>query len=67
MPFSQVADIIADDDPMRLGIFYIQKQCSNLKKELTTLLSDVGEDIPFGSEAFGVGPDAINFWMGDKR
>ena len=67
MSFGQVADILAEDDPMRIGIYYIQKQCSNLMKEFSCLLPDVEESISFGSEAFGVEPDAINFWMGDQR
>jgi len=67
MSFNEVVDILEADDPMQIGIYYIQKQCSNLMKELSCLLPDVEEDIKFGSEAFGVSPDAINFWMGDKR
>jgi len=67
MTFGDVVDILEADDPFQPGIFYIQKQCSNLMKEFSALLPDVDADISFGTEAFGVPPDAINFWMGDKR
>ena len=43
MSFGEVADILEEDDPMRIGIYYIQKQCSNLMKEFSSLLPDVEE------------------------
>lgn len=49
------------------GIFYIQKQNSNLTDEFSTLLQDVDRGISWGTEAFGKEPDAVNFWMGDRR
>lgn len=30
-------------------------------------MPDVDEDISWASETFDKKPDAINFWMGDKR
>jgi len=67
MKFEDVATILQRNDPFEVGIFYIQKQCSNLLQELSILLPDVAKDISFGSEAFGSQPDAVNFWMGDER
>lgn len=49
------------------GIFYVQKQNSNLTDEFLSIMGDVEEEITWGSEAFGKSPDAVNFWMGDKR
>lgn len=48
-------------------IQYIQKQNSNLTLDFPELLPDVFSDIPFASKAFNKKPDAVNFWMGDKR
>ena len=48
-------------------MFYVQKQNSNLTDEFSDIISDVEEDIPWFSEAIGKQPDAVNFWMGDKR
>ncbi|EDQ92064.1 uncharacterized protein MONBRDRAFT_14782 [Monosiga brevicollis MX1] len=54
--------------PTKPGVFYISHQDSNLTAETefgAQLLADVaGAELPFASEAFGVPPDAINFWMG---
>ncbi|CAL1547398.1 unnamed protein product [Lymnaea stagnalis] len=49
------------------GVFYIQKQNSNLNDEFSTLMKDVDPHVKFGTEAFGAEPDAVNFWMGDER
>ena len=49
------------------GIFYVQKQNSNLSEEFQELYREVGCDISWATEAFGKRPDAVNFWMGDKR
>ena len=49
------------------GVFYIQKQNSNLTEEFVELMGEVDEDIGWASEAFNKKPDAVNFWMGDAR
>ena len=49
------------------GVFYIQKQNSNLTEEFGAIIGDVEGDIPWASQAFGKKPDAVNFWMGDER
>ncbi|KAH3859035.1 bifunctional peptidase and (3S)-lysyl hydroxylase Jmjd7-like [Dreissena polymorpha] len=48
------------------GIFYVQKQNSNLTDEFVSIMGDV-EELSWGSEAFDKKPDAVNFWMGDHR
>ncbi|KRT79661.1 hypothetical protein AMK59_7784 [Oryctes borbonicus] len=48
-------------------ICYIQYQNSNLTGHFKELLPDVGEEIPWASQAFDKSPDAVNFWMGDAR
>ena len=35
--------------------------------EFSEIMCDVEEDISWFSEALGKKPDAVNFWMGDKR
>ena len=45
---------------------YIQKQNSNLTEEFHELFEDISE-LDWASEAFGKKPDAVNFWMGDRR
>ncbi|CAK1543415.1 unnamed protein product [Leptosia nina] len=46
---------------------YIQRQNSNLTEDFKELLQDIDFDVEFASRAFNKKPDAINFWMGDKR
>ncbi|KAL7300206.1 hypothetical protein TKK_0007049 [Trichogramma kaykai] len=48
------------------SIYYIQRQDSNFE-EFSELWRDVDNQISWATEAFGTSPDAINFWMGDKR
>ncbi|XP_072121170.1 bifunctional peptidase and (3S)-lysyl hydroxylase JMJD7 [Mobula birostris] len=48
------------------GVFYIQKQCSNLTEEFPELLKDVESHIPWMTEALGKSPDAVNFWLGES-
>jgi len=50
----------------RKEIFYIQKQNSNLTEEFPEFLQQVSE-LDWASKAFGKEPDAINFWLGDRR
>ncbi|XP_043198143.1 bifunctional peptidase and (3S)-lysyl hydroxylase Jmjd7-like isoform X2 [Amphibalanus amphitrite] len=66
MHFAKFLDIIEEPDKHN-GIFYIQKQNSNLTEEFPELLDGVPADIPWMSEALNKTPDAINFWMGDGR
>lgn len=53
-------------DPCDDEIFYIQRQNSNFENEYPELWRDV-EDLRWATEAFDKNPDAINFWMGDRR
>lgn len=63
---SRFLDII-ENPALASGVFYIQKQNSNLTEEFEEIIEDVEGEIPWASEAFGKKPDAVNFWMGDKR
>lgn len=49
------------------GVYYLQRQNSNLIEELPELLQDIDRHIPWATEAFGSTPDAVNFWAGDGR
>lgn len=49
------------------GVFYIQRQNSNLTEDFPELVSDVGRDVPWATEAFGREPEAANIWIGDRR
>ena len=66
MQFSRFLDIIQNPDSAS-GVFYIQKQNSNLTEEFREIIDDVEPEISWASEAFGKKPDAVNFWMGDER
>ena len=55
------------DNPSSNEVYYIQKQNSNLTDEFKAIFEDVDSEICWASEAFDKTPDAINFWMGDKR
>ncbi|KAJ6667319.1 hypothetical protein lerEdw1_017297 [Lerista edwardsae] len=65
MPFSAFLDIV-EKKVAPPGVFYVQKQCSNLTEEFPELLGDVEPDIPWMSEALGKKPDAVNFWLGES-
>lgn len=49
------------------GVYYMQRQNSNLTDEFPELLEDIEKHIPWATEAFGALPDAVNFWLGDER
>ena len=66
MTMSKFIDIIKNPQKSN-GVFYIQKQNSNLTEEFGDIVMDVEEDIPWATLAFGKKPDAVNFWMGDER
>ncbi|XP_060552824.1 bifunctional peptidase and (3S)-lysyl hydroxylase Jmjd7-like isoform X2 [Ruditapes philippinarum] len=66
MKLSQFLDIL-DKPESAKGVFYVQKQNSNLTDEFVSVMEDVDPEIKWGSDAFGKAPDAVNFWMGDKR
>lgn len=56
------------DDVNDKHVYYIQKQNSNLIEDFPELHEDIDEStLMFASEAFNKQPDAVNFWMGDKR
>lgn len=64
MTFSDVLDIV-EGKVQRRGVFYVQKQCSNLLDELPELTDDVEPHISWMSTALGKRPDAVNFWLGE--
>ncbi|XP_041669257.1 bifunctional peptidase and (3S)-lysyl hydroxylase JMJD7 [Cheilinus undulatus] len=64
MTFSDVLDII-ERKVRRRGVFYVQKQCSNLLDELPELTDDIESHVPWMSTALGRLPDAVNFWLGE--
>ncbi|XP_007891362.1 bifunctional peptidase and (3S)-lysyl hydroxylase JMJD7 [Callorhinchus milii] len=64
MAFEDFLDVI-EGRKARAGVFYIQKQCSNLTDEFPQLLPDLDSHIPWMSEALGKKPDAVNFWLGE--
>lgn len=66
MEFSKFLDILEGKVKER-GIFYVQKQNSNLTEEFQELCADAASDVSWATEAFGKHPDAVNFWMGDER
>ncbi|XP_058255011.1 bifunctional peptidase and (3S)-lysyl hydroxylase JMJD7 isoform X2 [Hemibagrus wyckioides] len=67
MTFSALLDIIEGRNKSS-GVFYVQKQCSNLTEELPELTADVQQaHIPWMSEALGKMPDAVNFWLGEEQ
>ena len=52
MSMTQFLDIM--DEPSSVsGVFYIQKQNSNMTDEFASLLEDVDRGIGWGTEAFG--------------
>jgi len=59
-------DIIENPDSAN-GVFYIQKQNSNLTVEFKDIMGDIEADLDWATEAFGKPPDAVNLWMGDER
>ena len=65
MTWTQFLDIMQHPERHK-GIYYIQRQNSNLSEEMSELLDDV-EELQWAKEAFGRAPDAVNFWMGDER
>lgn len=66
MEFSKFVDILEGKSKER-GIFYVQKQNSNLTSDFKELCEEAACDVPWATQAFGKNPDAVNFWMGDKR
>ncbi|XP_036398847.1 bifunctional peptidase and (3S)-lysyl hydroxylase JMJD7 isoform X1 [Megalops cyprinoides] len=64
MTFSSLLDIMEQKEEGQ-GVFYLQKQCSNLMEELPELTGDLETHIPWMSEALGKLPDAVNFWLGE--
>lgn len=52
MPFSTFLDIV-EKKVTSPGVFYVQKQCSNLTEEFPELIGDVEPDISWMSKALG--------------
>ncbi|KAJ0063281.1 hypothetical protein NL108_015618, partial [Boleophthalmus pectinirostris] len=69
MSLNHVLDIIEGkvDKPGGSGVFYVQKQCSNLLEELPELTSDLEPHVAWMSTALGKMPDAVNFWLGEEN
>ncbi|XP_078263196.1 bifunctional peptidase and (3S)-lysyl hydroxylase JMJD7 [Rhinoraja longicauda] len=65
MRFGEFLDIV-ERKRAASGVFYVQKQCSNLTEEFPQLLKDVDSHIPWVTEALGKDPDAVNFWLGES-
>ncbi|KAM8914107.1 bifunctional peptidase and (3S)-lysyl hydroxylase JMJD7 isoform 2-T2 [Spinachia spinachia] len=63
MSFSSVLDVIEGKE--HVGVFYVQKQSSNLLDELPELTDDLEPHVPWMSDALGKLPDAVNFWLGE--
>ncbi|XP_040054587.1 bifunctional peptidase and (3S)-lysyl hydroxylase JMJD7 isoform X2 [Gasterosteus aculeatus] len=63
MSFSSVLDVIEGKE--HVGVFYVQKQSSNLLDELPELTDDLESHVPWMSDALGKLPDAVNFWLGE--
>ncbi|KAM4724631.1 bifunctional peptidase and (3S)-lysyl hydroxylase JMJD7 isoform 3-T3 [Anableps anableps] len=66
MNFSCMLDII-EGKVQKNGVFYVQKQCSNLLQELPELMDDLEPHVPWMSTALGKSPDAVNFWLGESN
>ncbi|KAM9777985.1 LOW QUALITY PROTEIN: bifunctional peptidase and (3S)-lysyl hydroxylase JMJD7 [Neosynchiropus ocellatus] len=66
MTLGSVLDVLEGKE-RRGGVFYVQKQCSNLLAELPELTGDVEPHVAWMSSALGRSPDAVNFWLGDSR
>lgn len=64
MSFNSVLDII-EGKVQASGVFYVQKQCSNLLAELPELTDDLQPHVSWMSDALGKIPDAVNFWLGE--
>ncbi|XP_071750370.1 bifunctional peptidase and (3S)-lysyl hydroxylase JMJD7 isoform X1 [Centroberyx gerrardi] len=64
MTFSSLLDVM-EGKVEKSGVFYVQKQCSNLLEELPALTSDLEPHVSWMSAALGKLPDAVNFWLGE--
>ncbi|XP_018015485.1 bifunctional peptidase and (3S)-lysyl hydroxylase Jmjd7 [Hyalella azteca] len=71
VPFAAFLDVMERPQTQH-GVWYVQKQNSNLTEEFSGLLGDLeassgGREASWFSETLGRRPDAVNFWMGDAR
>jgi len=70
LPFGAFLDVM-EEPASQHGVWYIQKQNSNLTDEFSSLMDDLEPgskgEISWFSQALGKKPDAVNFWMGDER
>ena len=54
------------NDP-NAAVPYLQYQNSSLTVELPQLLTDIDSEFSWASEAFGIPPEAVNFWIGGGK
>ncbi|KAK7098131.1 bifunctional peptidase and (3S)-lysyl hydroxylase JMJD7-like isoform X2 [Littorina saxatilis] len=66
MMVNQFLDIMEEPGSAQ-GVFYVQKQNSNLTEEFQTVMGDVETLSAWGTQVFGKAPDAVNMWIGDGR
>jgi len=68
MRFCDFLDILEGKKDSKARIYYIQHQNGSFQKEYHELSADVNiDDLNFATEAFGLPPDAINFWCGTSQ
>ena len=67
MALAQYLDIV-EGAAAAAGVFYISHQNGSFAAEYEPLQPDVPPDLEqWGTEVFGVEPDAVNLWMGDDQ
>ncbi|KAK9450942.1 cupin-like domain-containing protein [Limtongia smithiae] len=66
MKFTEFIQAMTDRKNEKI-VHYMQSQNNNMSTEFTVLAPDVGEDLPFATEALGMPPEAVNVWIGDGR
>ena len=59
MQMGDFVDIMEEPESAN-GVFYIQKQNSNLTQEFKDIIGDIEADIDWATESFGKPPDAVN-------
>jgi jumonji domain-containing protein 7 len=65
MPFSTFVDAIESPLDGSRAVHYCSHQNSSLTSEFAPLWEDVEQSLPWADAAFGHGPAAANFWMGE--
>lgn len=64
MPFDHLMNVFESDHPTAQGVHYLQPQNNSMHDEYSSLLTDIDPHLQWATEAFGVLPDVVNFWMG---